>query len=62
MIEWYDGCLNALNNVERLTEKHGVADIIQAKVVQTSTLMNECILNLMAFELGVALEKEAISQ
>ncbi|KAI7744577.1 hypothetical protein M8C21_015990 [Ambrosia artemisiifolia] len=41
MIEWYDGFLNALNNVERLSEKQDVADIIQAKVVQLLNGKNE---------------------
>ncbi|KAF5787671.1 hypothetical protein HanRHA438_Chr10g0468481 [Helianthus annuus] len=41
MIEWYDSCLNALNNVERLSEKKDVADIIQAKVVQLLNGKNE---------------------
>ncbi|XP_076910553.1 uncharacterized protein LOC143568236 isoform X1 [Bidens hawaiensis] len=41
MIEWYDSCLIALNNVERLSEKNDVADIIQAKVIQLLNGKNE---------------------
>nr|GEV79082.1 UTP--glucose-1-phosphate uridylyltransferase [Tanacetum cinerariifolium] len=40
-IEWYNSCLNALNNVESLYQKKDVADIIQAKVVQLLNGKNE---------------------
>ncbi|KAI3803180.1 hypothetical protein L1987_31329 [Smallanthus sonchifolius] len=41
MIDWYDSCLNALNDVERLYQNKDVADIIQAKVVQLLNGKNE---------------------
>ncbi|KAL8223516.1 hypothetical protein R6Q57_018991 [Mikania cordata] len=40
-VEWYNSCLNALNNVERLYEKKDVADIIQSKVIQLINGKNE---------------------
>ncbi|XP_071716090.1 uncharacterized protein [Rutidosis leptorrhynchoides] len=40
-IEWYNSCLNALNNVERLYQNKDVADIIQAKVIQLLNGKNE---------------------
>ncbi|CAH1440787.1 unnamed protein product [Lactuca virosa] len=33
-IEWYNSCLNDLNNVERQYQEKDVADIIQSKVIQ----------------------------
>lgn len=40
-IDWYDNCLNALNDVERLYQNKDVADIIQAKVVQVCHSNNQ---------------------
>lgn len=40
-IEWYNSCLNALNNVERLYQEKDVADIIQSKVIQLLNGKNE---------------------
>ncbi|KAI3775268.1 hypothetical protein L1987_49839 [Smallanthus sonchifolius] len=41
MIDWYDSCLNALNDVERLYQNKDVANIVQAKVVQLLNGKNE---------------------
>ncbi|KAL7600951.1 hypothetical protein Lser_V15G23561 [Lactuca serriola] len=40
-IEWYNSCLNALNNVERQYQEKDVADIIQSKVIQLLNGKNE---------------------
>ncbi|KVH87405.1 hypothetical protein Ccrd_025364 [Cynara cardunculus var. scolymus] len=40
-IEWYNSCLNALNNVERIYQEKDVADIIQSKVIQLLNGKNE---------------------
>ncbi|KAI3715236.1 hypothetical protein L6452_22209 [Arctium lappa] len=40
-IEWYNSCLNALNNIERLYQEKDVADIIQSKVIQLLNGKNE---------------------
>lgn len=40
-IEWYNSCLNALNNVERQYQEKDVADVIQSKVIQLLNGKNE---------------------
>ncbi|KAL4590094.1 hypothetical protein LXL04_003013 [Taraxacum kok-saghyz] len=40
-IEWYNSCLNALNNIERQYQEKDVADIIQSKVIQLLYGKNE---------------------
>ncbi|KAA8522652.1 hypothetical protein F0562_009186 [Nyssa sinensis] len=40
-IEWYNSCIDALNNVERLYQGKDIADIIQSKVMQLLNGKNE---------------------
>lgn len=37
-VEWYNRCLDALNNIERQYQGKDMADIIQSKVLQVLSL------------------------